>query len=238
MAKLKNLSLTLALLVAVVLVAGCLQIEIREDVGASGTSDLTMKLIALNVSAVGWDKKNPCDDFNASESSPLLSGAKCRFDGKTETITAKFNRIQAGGLTITGTKYRFDLITALEGFNDKEENSAAKPVLQEKKNATLIKQYKDAGIRYDYIVKLPGKVTGHSGCEIMPDGSAKFDMLELEAKDKPYVESDTGLMGGLLGGSSAGDKPAKTADDRPKLCCMPALTMLLALGGAAVTKIF
>jgi len=216
-----------------------------------------MKVTALNVSAVGWDEKNPCDDFNAS-SSKEFTDAKCRFDGKTETVTGRFDRKKAGGLTITGTKYRFDLLKAMEGYSDK--NKTSNPMaLPEKKNQTQIDELKKAGVRYDYIVKMPGKVTGHSGCEIQSDGSAKFDILELVAKDKPYVESDTGLLGSLLGGggdtkkdttkttgASSGKKAIESDDDATgdvaksvsTICpCIPALTLILGLLGAACAKI-
>jgi hypothetical protein len=245
----------LALLVALVLMSGCIKIQIREDIGLLGSSNIMMSLAPVNVSAMGWDKKNPCADFKTNESSKLFSGAKCSFDGKKETITGKFDRKTAGGLTIVGTKYRFDLIKALDGFNE-NKSAQSQMKLQEHKNVTQIKQAKDSGFAYDYIVKLPGTVTSQSGGQVQSDGSVKFDLLELEAGDNPYVESDTGV-GGLL--SLGSKKPSvSTGDDQPagikndvnndikinnnifgnlSCPCIPALTLLLAGLGAAVNKV-
>ncbi len=224
---------------AVVLLAGCVKVQIREDIGSSGSSDLTMSLEPVNVSAMGWDKKNPCLDFKANESSKLITDAKCRFDGRKETVTAKFDRKRAGGLTINGAKYRLDLVKALEGFNDNKSNSV-KFSLPKEKNETQIREAREAGFAYDYVVKMPGTVTGQSGGEIQSDGSVKFDLLELVESDHPYVESETGL-GGLLGGSAreSDDESGDTGGDNgagSPCCCIPGLSVLLAAAGAAAAK--
>lgn len=220
---------------AVVLMAGCIKVQIREDIGSSGSSDLMMSLEPVNISAMGWDKKNPCDDFKANESSKLITQAKCRFDGKKETVTAKFDRKKAGGLTITGSKYRFDLVAALDGFNDNKSKKSTL-TLPKVKNETQIREAKDSGFAYDYIIKMPGKVTSQSGGEIQSDGSVKFDIIELVESDRPYVESETGL-GGLLGGSAgkAADKGEDKGAGSPCFC-IPGLSVLLAAAGAAAAK--
>jgi hypothetical protein len=232
------------LLAAILLLSGCIKLQIREDIGLLGTSDIKMTLEPVNVSAMGWDKKNPCNEFNASSAGKLFTGAKCSFDGKKETILGKFDRKKAGGLTITGTKYRFDLIKALDAFNEnKSKQSQIK--LQEHKNTTQINQAKDAGMAYDYVVKLPGTVTSQNGGTIQPDGSVKFDLLELEAGDNPYVESNTGL-GGMIGGigkmtqekpSAEGKAPEKAKSENSKICCIPLVTLIIAGLGATSARV-
>jgi hypothetical protein len=237
----------LVALAALVLLSGCIKIQIREDISSSGMSDLTMSLEPVNVSAMGWDKKNPCDEFKPNESAKVFTNAKCKFDGKKETVTGRFDRKKAGGLTITGTKYRFDLVNAMEGFND---NKSAKSTftLQKEKNQTQIQQARDSGFAYDYVVKLPGKVTSQSGGKIQSDGSVKFDLLELVDGDHPYVESDSGvggLLGGLGGNKDTGTKETtkttakgKTgAGGASKIPCVPALTAMLAAFGAVASKV-
>jgi hypothetical protein len=240
----------LVFLAALLLVCGCVRINIRETVSSSGSSELSMSLQAINASAFGWDEKNPCDDFKANESSKMFTQAKCKFDGKdTETVTGKFDRKKAGGLTISGTKYRFDLVKAMAGFND-NKSKGSQMSLPKKKNQTQIDEAKAAGIEYNYYVKLPGSVTKQSGGVVQSDGSVKFDLLELEEKDNPYVESDAGISG-ILGGITGGDKGAETGSgtkggttkpgssplDKLKSTCMPGLTLLLAGLGAAAYRL-
>jgi len=194
--------LILLLVVGIVLVSGCFKIQIREQVGSNGMSDLTIVLEALNASAVGWDKNNPCDEFEANET--VFMNARCSFDGKRETVTGKFNRKNAGGLTVSGTRYRLDVVDAIQGFDAGGEKKPAAP-----RNKTELRKLKAAGVAEDYYVKLPGRVTKQVGGTLQPDGWVKFDLLDPELPDKPYVESDGSLLGLLLTGDEGSGKTGK-----------------------------
>jgi hypothetical protein len=211
----------LVLLAVLVLLSGCIKrLELREDISPDGMSLFSMTLEPLNKSAFGWDKKNPCDDVKESNdtdtggSQVKLKDIKCKYDGKAETVSGKFNRKAAGGLTVTGNNYRFDLRDAIDGLSAKED----KPAKREPMNRTQMREMKKAGIIYTYTVKMPGTVTKSSGGTLQLDGSVKFDLTDDKLPENPYVESSTGLLGGLsslTGGG--GDKQTDDSGDTGSL---------------------
>jgi len=195
---------SLVLLTVLVLLSGCIKrLEFREDISANGMSLLTIVFEPMNKTEFGWDKKNPCDSVNTTESddtsSVKLKNIKCKYDGKAETISGNFDRGKAGGLTVTGNSYRFDLRDALDAFSTTKGK-------REPMNRTQMRQMKQAGVTYTYTVKLPGTVTKNVGGALQPDGSVKFDLLDDKIPENPYVESSNSLLGGLSDLTGGGDK--------------------------------
>ncbi|MFH1054884.1 MAG: hypothetical protein V1744_02185 [Candidatus Altiarchaeota archaeon] len=236
----KNLFVVLAV---VVLLSGCVKIQMREEIGPTGSSDITMTIAPANDSVKLWEEgDNPCDTMNTTNSK--VTGVTCKYDGKKVTVKGKFDRAAAGGLTITGSKYRFDLVDAMKAMDEKEEGEEDNQV-EMPKNKTQLKMLKDAGMAYDYYVKMPGTVTKKSGGTVQLDGSIKFDLLDPDLPDKPYVESDAGVLGLLGGAKTAADSPTKKSGGKSTgsssssgCCCTPVLTAVLAGLGAAASKSF
>jgi hypothetical protein len=89
------------LLFGIVLVSGCIKtLTFREDIDVTGMSKMTIVFEPMNKTEAGWDKKNPCD--NNTINNENITEYTCKFDGKKETISYKFNRMAAGGLTKSG----------------------------------------------------------------------------------------------------------------------------------------
>lgn len=232
--------------VVLVLSCCCMKIQIREDISATGYSDFKIIIEPLNVSQFGWDEKNPCDSFNASESSEVFSNARCSFDGKRETVSGTIDRKSIGGLTITGTNYKFDVVDALQGLFTDEDDKA--DINFKERNKTQLRMIKEQGVEEDYYVKMPGRITNVVGGVEQADGWVKFDLLDPELPERPYVESDLTALPLLdkvmpsanteesqeEAGGEAAEGEENSGGWSSCCCCIPALQAVLALLGAAV----
>lgn len=247
----KKLAL-ISLLTAVILMAGCVKINVTETIGATGVSDLVMTLEVVNKSASKDDDKDPCVEIRkgwVEKPQKHLTNPTCKYDKtrKILTITASFDRKAAGGLTVTGDTYRFDVKKAMKDMNEKDEKEGDAMKVDSPKDPEQIRKLKESGFEYYYFVKMPGTVTKQVGGKTQLDGSVRFDIVDMP--ENAYVESSLTPVGALIN-SVIGDKKtetkkpssgAKKTDDSSPLsgcCCIPGLTAVLAAMGAMAAKAF
>ena len=176
------------LLVALVVVSGCIKVEIRETVNATGISDMAIKMDMSNFpTQEGQEEINPCDDMTAEDAEVPLTNVQCSYEDKIVTVTGQYDRSGQQALTIDGTEYSFDIKNAIEEMG---EGDSAQELPED---PAQIQQLKAMGLSYDYYVKLPGTVVEQKGGELQSDGSVKFDILELPSE--AYVKSSTTATG-------------------------------------------
>jgi hypothetical protein len=222
-------SVLLSVLIALVLLSGCIKIEIMEEIDSTGMSTVMMTMEPTNKSAAttsssrnGEEEEDPCKQLNLTDS--RLTDVTCTYDKSNMRVIVRgrFNRLSAGGLRIMGNTYRLDVNEAIEGF-DTEEDEEKKATSMPKEKEELL-ELEEAGVVYNYYVKLPGKVTNQVGGVLQPDGSVKYNLLDMP--DVAYVESTT--LGGMLPGVPTGGTSG--------CCCIPSLTLLLAGLSAVVSR--
>ncbi|MFC2162369.1 hypothetical protein ACFLRF_01690 [Candidatus Altiarchaeota archaeon] len=220
---------------ALVLLSGCIKMQVTEDIDSDGMSTVTMIMEPVNKTGVKEQMDeddsggDPCEQMNMSDTK--LTDVTCKFDKENIRliITGRLNRLEAGGLIITGTRYRLDVQDALDDMGDDGDKDSFS-----KNNEELFKM-KDQGVTYDYIVKMPGSVITQAGGTRQFDGSVKFDLLDLP--EGAYVESQ--VTPGLTQGSEAvKDVLGKATGERggSLCCCIPALTAVFSALTAFMLK--
>ncbi len=174
--------LVAALLVSLVLLSGCLKIEMREDIQANGMSTISMKIDMSNFPQQG-EETNPCEGMETGEG-PALQNLQCTYEDKVLALTGQFDRSNSTAFTKDGDNYRLDVKAALEEFNETSDESSQMP--EDEQGMELLKS---SGFEYSYYIKMPGTMVSQEGGEVQDDGYVKFDLLELD--DGAYVESTT-----------------------------------------------
>jgi hypothetical protein len=174
-----------ALLLGVVLLSGCMKIDLKEEFREGGVSNVTMKIDMSNFpQQEGMEDSDPCENMEAGESGPALQNMQCSYVDKVLTLSGTFDRSGSTALTKDGDKYRLDVKKALEEFNQTTDESSQMP-----EDEQGLQMLKSSGFEYNYYVKLPGAMVSQKGGEVQNDGFVKFDLLEME--DDAFVESST-----------------------------------------------
>lgn len=165
--------LLVGFLIALILVSGCIKLDVREAISETGQSDVSMK---IDMSAIptmpGQEVEDPCKQMEEGES-PLTS-IECTYEDKIVTITGKLDRSDSEALSIKNGTYKLDVKKAWG-----ELTAGSAQAEQMPQDEAAIKQAKAMGIEFNYYVKLPGKMTAQKGGEIQEDGFVKFDLMDL-----------------------------------------------------------
>lgn len=177
------------LLIAAVLLSGCIKIEVREAMDAQGMSDVAVKMDMSDFPAQeGQPETNPCDSMQQDNNSSLTD-VTCTYENKVMTIKGKLDRNGTGAISFQGDKIRLNVKKALEGYSRSAPSAGGQPTATDPQQLQALKAM---GIVFDYYIKMPGTVTSQQGGTAQQDGSVKFDMLAL--KDGDFVESSTALL--------------------------------------------
>ncbi len=202
------------LLVAIVIfLSGCFKVTVKETIHASGKSDIVMIIRPLNASQqLAQGGKDPCEGLTSTSGD--WTDTSCKYDGEKITLTGKIENRENNGLTIEGDTYRLDILKSSGGFDIKSDQSGQKMSASDKET---LRELKKQGVVYDYIVKMPGKVTDQKGGVIQSDGSVKYDLLDMP--EDAYIESST--VDGLFQGGC---------------CCIPLLGFIIAGVGTILSK--
>ncbi|MBN2067335.1 MAG: hypothetical protein JW744_02615 [Candidatus Diapherotrites archaeon] len=177
------------LLLAIVLLSGCVKVEMRENIGPDGMSDITVKMdmSALASMPGAEDMDNPCEGMSSNDS---MIDTTCTFEDNVVTITGKLDRSNLPGLVMgDGGIYKFNVKDALKGLDTDSATAGTGTGDPTEMTEEQRQQMKTFGVTYDYYVKLPGTITAQEGGVIQSDGFVKFDMLALP--EKAFVESST-----------------------------------------------
>ena len=177
------------LLIAAVLLSGCIKIEVHEAMDAAGMSDVTM---VMDMSAFppqeGQPETNPCGSMQQDNNSNLTD-ITCTYVNKVMTVKGKLDRSGTDSITIKDGKIRLNVKKALEGYSKSAPSTDGQPTPADPQQLQALKAM---GVVFDYYIKMPGAVTSQQGGTAQQDGSVKFDMLAL--KDGDFVESSTAFM--------------------------------------------
>jgi len=184
------------LLVALVLLSGCVKINIWEEVKEGGMSDVKIEVDLSNFpTEEGQEIEDPCLDIDSGEdpgflgtetNKPSLENMKCSFANQVLTVTGQLDRTKTEALEIDGQRYNLNIKQGLWELNDEENQGFDQDPEQ-------LETLKAAGFEYNYFVKMPGSVKGQKGGEIQEDGSVKFDVTGIE--EDWFVESEAVSIG-------------------------------------------
>ena len=207
--KLKYAALFLALLV---FMAGCVKIQVHEEIKEDGTSDIMFTMDMSNFPQQDGQEVDLCENMDEGEAP--LKNLECTSEGMVFTIKGTMDRTATGALTVDDGTYRLDVKKALETLDMDDagsgnESSGSQMEMPDTDDKQQLQQLKAMGFEYSYTIKMPGEVKEQVGGTIQEDGSVKFDIISMP--DEAYVVSETGgllsclpFLAGIVAAAAAG----------------------------------
>lgn len=185
----------ISLLALVIIMSGCINIDIKQTIEKDGMSEIT---IEYNVS--GMLDMIPEEDMDEAQknflSNTTWDNAECEFVDGILIMTGSLDVSDVLEVTETdsGTLYKYDAKNVYNIFNDAagDENSISDETMND---SALGEQM---GISYTFTLTMPGEIT-NSTVGVIDGNTVVIDMFDLPDHEHAYVESkeDNKLVSGV-----------------------------------------
>jgi len=201
--------LVASVIVSVILISGCINLELNQTIRADGTSSVELVYDLSNIADMAQSMNGTGPDVDAIRQNMSVTcneiGDKTRWsnvqcsvsDDLKITIKGELDLRNSDALVITTTDskttYRYSVKDVYNTLSDVSE-----PQGQEEVNDEQIQQAKQMAammnIKMDYTLKMPGKITRADVGEVNDD-TVTISLFDLAGRDAVYVESE--LSAGL-----------------------------------------